>query len=130
MISNSNYLEEWMVEAEVTAFVPSCTSYQVDAYSVPNRATFKISVCDVHPVRRQLSHGVFKDDSEGGLSVRDLVVRILSGFRTGEAIPPVEVTDLPMGSDCRYRLTHGARRFYCSVAVSFTEVQAVKGLDL
>jgi hypothetical protein len=122
--------DEWLAEAKMSAFVPLSTSYQVDASSIPNRAISKISVCDVQPVRRQLSHGVFNNDSESGLSARDRVVRILRGFRTGEAIPPVEVAELPMGSNCRYRLTHGAHRLYCSVAVGFTEVPAVKGLDL
>jgi len=53
-----------------------------------------------------------------------------NGFRTGEAFPPIEVTEIPTGSDHKYRPTHGAHRFYCSVAVGFTEVPAVRGLDL
>jgi len=122
--------DEWLAEAQMGSFVPLSTSYQVDASSVPNRAIFKIPVRDVQPVRRQLSHGVFNNDSESGLPARDRVVRILGGFRTGEAMPPVEVIELPMGNKYRYRLTHGAHRFYWSVAVAFTEVPAVKGFDL
>jgi hypothetical protein len=60
-------------------------------------------------VRRAI--GIFKDSPEG-IPARERVIKILRGFRLGEAIPAVEVIEWSPGSPHKYRLTNGNHRFY------------------
>ncbi len=64
------------------------------------------------------------------MDTKDRVISILTGFRTGSAIPPVEVVLEPEGSNFRYKLVHGAHRFYCSLAAGYSHVPAIMGFDL
>src|SRR5205809_5789485 len=76
----------------------------------------EICISDVAPVRRHLSHGVFNDDAETGLPARDRVIKILCGFLRSAEVPPVEIVAMSPGAAHNYRLSHGAHRFYLSIA--------------
>ena len=52
------------------------------------------------------------------------MLRILRGFRKGDAIPPVAVFELPDATKFRYRLHDGFHRFYASIAVRFSRIPA------
>lgn len=102
-------------------FKPTSKAYRTDEDC--NEA----SIEDVGPVSRVSGIGIFNDGDEG--STRDRVIRILQGFRLGEAIPPVSII---AGHACyphRYKLTHGVHRLYCSLAAGFTHVPWVEGVD-
>lgn len=70
--------------------------------------------------------GIFNDSEEEG-TARERVLRILRGFRLDNAIPPVEIVEGQHPH--RYKLTHGAHRFYCSLAAGFTSVPTIEGFD-
>ena len=82
----------------------------------------------VGPLRRNLSAGVFNDNDVA--SARERVVSILRGFQSGSAIPPVEIVEAHANYGYRYKLTHGAHRFYCSLAAGYTHVPVVEGFDI
>ena len=105
-------------------FVPIRASYRGDPSAFPGREIAAVPINEVEPVSRQLSHGVFNDSPESG-TARERVSSILRGFRSDSAIPPVEVVRIQGSGPCRYRLFHGAHRFYCSVAAGFSHVPAV-----
>jgi hypothetical protein len=89
----------------------------------------ELRIVDVGPVslvRRSI--GIFRD-SPDGIPVRERVLKILRGFRLGEAIPPVAVVACRSGSLYKYELTDGTHRFYCSLVAGFTHVPAVKEFD-
>jgi hypothetical protein len=102
-------------------FVPSSTAYRVLQGKGQIR---EVRIDDVGPVSRD---PMFRDSIEEG-SARDRVVRLLRGFRSGDAIPPVEVVK-GSGYGHPHKLTHGAHRFYCSLAAGFTHVPTVEGFD-
>ena len=120
--------DTWWAEAGMEGFVPLTRAYLVDIKAAKGREPFEIRIDEVKPVRRNPGVGIFNDNDEA--SARDRVVSILRGFRTGSAIPPVEVVFEPAGSDFLYKLVAGAHRFYCSLAAGFTHVWAVKGFDI
>lgn len=95
----------------------------------PELCLFEVAVADVQPLRRNGSHGVFNDNLETG-SAQERVVRILRGFREGQSIPPIEVARLADRSSPNFKLSHGAHRFYCAVAVGFSHVPAVEVVDM
>ena len=115
--------DEWWDEAGMRGFIPAQKSYYADLKAFLGWTVYEIRVDEVEPVRRQLSHGVFNDDAETGRSAKDRVLDILRGFTNGAAIPPVDVIQV-QGADYRYKLTHGAHRFYCSVAAGFSYIPA------
>ena len=121
--------EKWWAEAGMPGFVPGSTSYTVDAKVFRNLAVREVRIDEVAPVRRELSHGVFSDDADTGLAAKDRVVRILRGFRSNAALPPVEIQELPSNASFKYRLYHGAHRFYLAVAAGFTHVPAIDVTD-
>jgi hypothetical protein len=122
--------EKWWREAGMVGVVIRGKSYQPDLSAFPKRSVYFVPLNRVQPVRRQLSHGVFNSDLETGLTAKERVLTILRGFLAGNAIPPVEVVELPPGHDFSHELIHGAHRFYCSLAAGFTEVPAVDGFRL
>jgi hypothetical protein len=122
--------EEWWQEAGMVGAVVRGKSYQPDLSVFPKRSVYFVPLGRVRPVRRQFSHGVFNNDLETGLTAKERVIAILRGFLAGNAIPPVEVVELPPSHDFGYELTHGAHRFYCSLTAGFTEVPAVDGFRL
>jgi hypothetical protein len=121
--------DQWWAEAGMTAFAPEGRSYRVDLNAFPDRTICEVPITEIEPVRRRLSHGVFNDDPVTGLSAKDRVVSILRAFRENAAIPPVELIRLPSSARLTYKLTHGAHRFYLSIAVRFTHIPAVKGVE-
>jgi hypothetical protein len=80
------------------------------------------------PVYRAPGIGIFNDNDEA--TAMERVVSILRGFRSGAAIPPVEVVRQPTRADFRYKLVAGAHRFYCSLAAGFYHVPALMGFDI
>jgi hypothetical protein len=108
-------------------FVPLTRTYLVNADAANGRKLFDIRIDEVRPVKRNPGVGIFNDNQEA--SARERVVSILRGFRTGSAIPPVEIVLEPPDSQFRYRLVAGVHRFYCSLAAGFSHVPAVEGFD-
>jgi hypothetical protein len=119
--------DEWWAAAEMVAFVPVTRSYRVDPTFSKNGASIvEISIADICPVHRSV--GIFRD-CEDGVPARERVVKILRGFRLGELIPAVEVLESKSCSACKYQLTDGTHRLYCSLAAGFTHVPTVQGFD-
>ena len=119
--------DTWYTEAEMDGFVPLTRTYLVNADAANGRKLFDIRIDEVRPVKRNPGVGIFNDNQEA--SARERVVSILRGFRTGSAIPPVEIVLEPPDSQFRYRLIAGVHRFYCSLAAGFSHVPAVEGFD-
>lgn len=120
-------IDEWWAEAGMIGFVPNSRAYRVAPQALPGKEILEVHISEVIAPQRALSHGVFNDDSnESGLTARERVSSILRGFLEGAALPPVEIVR-EAGLPNRYRLTHGAHRFYLSVAAGFSHVPAVHG---
>jgi hypothetical protein len=119
--------DDWWAEAGMAGFRPTCDAYCVDSDAFPGRPIHKIRIEDVGPVCRDRGVGIFNDNDEA--TGHERVVAILRGFRSDAAIPPVEVVNGTPGYPHQYKLTHGAHRFYCSLAAGFTHVPAVQGFD-
>ena len=120
--------DTWYTEAEMDGFVPLTRTYLLNADAANGRKLFDIRIDEVRPVKRNPGVGIFNDNQEA--SARERVVSILRGFRTGSAIPPVEIVLEPPDSKFRYKLVAGAHRFYCSLAVGFSHVPAAEGFDI
>jgi hypothetical protein len=118
--------DDWWTEAGMRGFVPTFTAYRVNQRLFPN--VHEVPIKDVGPVLRNPGVGIF-NDGEGEGSARERVVRILRGFRFDNAIAPVEIVDGQVGYPYRYKLVHGAHRFYCSLAAGFKSVPTIKGFD-
>jgi hypothetical protein len=117
--------DEWWAEAGMKDFVPKAPAYNADLSRLSGQTVYCVQIEEVTPVRRNLSHGVFNDDAETGRTAKDRVTDILRGFRSGAAIPPVEVMRLRSDSRHTYELKRGAHKFYLSVAAGFTHVPAI-----
>jgi hypothetical protein len=115
--------DEWWIEAEMTGFVPRAATYRVDHNLFENVREVRIE--EVGPGHRNPGVGIF-NDSEGS-TARERVLRILRGFQLDDAIPPVEIVEGQY--PYRYKLVHGAHRFYCSLAAGFTSVPTIEGFD-
>jgi hypothetical protein len=113
--------DEWWAEAGMEGFVPTRQSYRTDQDAT------EVSIVDIGPVGtvRQL-HRIFRE-SPDGVPARDRALKILQGFRRGEAIPPVEVTEGDEGYGHKFKLTNGTHRLYLSIAAGFTHVPTIKG---
>jgi hypothetical protein len=118
--------DDWWTEAGMRGFVPTFTAYRVNQMLFRNAQ--EIPIQDIGPVSRNPGVGIFNDSKAEG-SARDRVVRILRGFRFDDAIPPVEIVEAQPGHPYRYKLIHGAHRFYCSLAAGFKCVPAIDGPD-
>jgi len=121
--------DDWWVEADMVGFVPRSKSYRALSAS-KNHSVFEVCIEEIGPVEvgpgRRVS--IFKDDMEvEHLTARERVLRLLQGFRAGDAIPPVEVVENVPGYGFRDKLTHGTHRLYCALAAGFKHVPAVKG---
>jgi hypothetical protein len=123
--------DDWWAEAGMNGFIPKDSAYRADLQAVSGRRVYEVRVDEVVPVERKLSHGVFNDDHDKGLTAKDRVLKILRGFLANEAIPPVEVVELlPPVAPYRYKLTNGTHRFYLSIAAGFRQIPAVDGFDI
>jgi hypothetical protein len=116
--------DDWWAEAGMANFAAKSNSYSVGQSA---SQIFEVSIKDVGPARRSPGVGIFNDGEEG--TARTRAIRILRGFRLGEAIPPVELVEGKPEYGHRYKLTNGVHRLYCSLAVGFTHVPAVEGFD-
>lgn len=117
---------DWLVAAGMSGFVPASKAYRISKLLGENTSIQEIRIEDIGPVHRSV--GIFRD-SPDGIPVRERVINILRGFRSGDAIPPVKFVENKPGSAHRYKLTDGTHRLYCSIAVGFTHIPAVKGFD-
>lgn len=113
----------------MAGFSPVRASYLVDCASCDGHPLLYVRLAEVALVRRDPGVGIFNDDSEAGLTARERVVSILTAFRVGAALPPVEVVPLPERDTCRYRLVAGVHRLHCSLAAGFQLIPAIKGFD-
>lgn len=120
--------DTWWEEAGMKGFTPSTDVYCTNAEAGNGKEIFTVRIAEVSPARRNPGVGIFNTNAEA--TAKDRVISILAGFRNGSPIPPVEVVPEPEGSKFRYRLVHGAHRFYCSLAAGFSCVPAVKGFDI
>jgi hypothetical protein len=115
--------DDWWQDAGMNRFTPTRTAFRADPAAYPWATVFEVPVEQVSPLERKLSHGVFNDRQVPG-SARARVVRILTAFREGRPLPPVEVLPL-RDRGRRFALYDGAHRFYCAIVAGFTAVPAV-----
>ncbi len=120
--------DEWLAEADMLGFLPMSEAYHVDASGREGKV-LSVPILDVAPVKRSPGVPIFKDDPDTGRTARERVVSILQGFRADAKLPHVQVRRLEPGNEHTYKLTAGAHRFYCSLAVGFSAVPAVEGFD-
>ena len=120
--------DAWWAEAQMAGFVAPSTAYRVDLAAAKGQAVFEARIDEVGPVRRNAGVGIFNTNDTK--TARERVVSILTGFRTGAAIPPIELVTAPRGSGFRYKLTAGTHRLYCSLAAGFSHVPAMQGFDI
>ncbi len=118
--------DDWWTEAGMPGFVPVFKAYRVNHSLFQN--VREVPLEEVGPVSRNAGIGIFDDSEEEG-SARERVLRILRGFRFDDAIPPVEIVEGQAGAPFRYKLVHGAHRFYCSLAAGFKCVPSIEGFD-
>ena len=119
--------DAWLVKAGMVGFTPSTQAYPVPHCESVDGNFLEVATQDIQGVSEQRRQGgIFRDSPEG--TAQDRVVRILQGFRLGDALPAVEVVKTSVTSP-RYKLTHGTHRLYCSVAVGFTHVPTLPGFD-
>jgi hypothetical protein len=99
--------DDWWAEAGMNSYRPKGPSYHADLQAVSGQPAYEVRIDEVAPLERKLSHGVFNDDIENGLTAKDRVLKILRGFVANEAIPPVEVVKLlPASASYLYKLTN------------------------
>ena len=120
--------DAWWIEAGMVGFVPSSRTFRADSNAAEGQAIFEAAIGDVAPLRRNPGVGIFNDDLEA--TAQERVVRLLRGFHNGDAIPPVQLVADASFEGCRYKITHGSHRFYCSLAAGFTHVPAIVGFDI
>lgn len=113
--------DDWWAEAGMVGFVPKSKTYRVGK---SDKEILDVCIDDVGPVLRSAGVGTFNDSIEEG-PARMRAVRLLRGFRLGDAIPPVEVIEGSPEYPYRYKLFHGTHRLYCSLGAGFTHVPAV-----
>ena len=120
--------DAWWRDAGMTEFVPSARTFRPDLESAKGEKVFEARLDEVAPLRRKSGVGIFNNNEEA--TARERVVRLLKGFRNGDAIPPVELVPDMTFNGCRFKLTHGSHRFYCSLAAGFSHVPAIIGFDI
>ena len=122
--------DDWWAEAGMAGFTPSSTAYHSDPRTFPGQRIFEVRIEDIGPVRRAPGVGIFNDSPDTKVAARERVVAILLGFRSGAAMPPVQVVKAEPLSSHSYKLVHGTHRLYCSLAAGFSRVPAVEGFDI
>src|ERR1700730_11284201 len=106
--------DSWWAEAQMTGFVPTAAAYRVDLDAAKGGAVFEVRIDEIGPLQRNPGVGIFNNNEIK--TARERVLSILKCFRTGAAIPPVELVDAPAGSPFRYKIVAGTHRLYCSLA--------------
>ena len=117
--------DEWWVEAGMSGFTPYAAGYRFDSTAAGDEPVSIIAVTEVAPVIRSPGVAIFNDSATATSKQR--VISVLTAFRDGIALPPVEC----LRTDGRYpfRLIHGTHRLYCSIAAGFTHIPTVEGFD-
>lgn len=100
-------------------FVRAESAYHCDHAAAGGRRVCLIPIMDIGPVRRAPGVPVFD---------RERVERILHAFVVNGALPPVELTK--QAGRYPFYLKDGLHRVYCSIAARFTEIPAIKSIDL
>jgi len=85
--------DAWWAEAQMAGFVPLSRAYRVDVAGAKGQRIFEARIDEVGPVRRNPGIGIVNKNEE--LTAREQVLRILNGFRSNAAIPPIELVDAP-----------------------------------
>lgn len=85
--------DHWWAAAQMQRFVPSGRTYRVDLNSAKGQMVFEARIDEIGPVRRAPGIGIFNNNEEK--TARERVVCILTGFRTGATIPPIELVNTP-----------------------------------
>ena len=119
--------DDWWAEAGMVGFKAFSAAYRSDPGAFRERRIFEVRIDDIGPVQRAPNVGIFNDSPKA--TARERVVSILQGFRSGAAIPPVEVVEAAGSGAHPYKLVHVSHRLYCSLAAGFTHVPAVEGID-
>jgi hypothetical protein len=119
-------LDEWWAEVGMADFIRHSNAYR----STSEQGVFDVCINDVAPVHRNKGVGIFNDSIDNCLTARARVIRILRGFKSSDAIPPVVVADGKPDDPYRYKLIDGVHRLYCSIAAGFTHIPAVEGFDI
>ena len=124
--------DTWWSEAGMNAFIPHGRSYRLGVSEFPDLIPFEVIMSEVQPLIREGTHSVFKDAGIGRRegTARERVLRILGWFREDVPVEPVCVARLSTGTGYRFKLAHGAHRFYCAAAARFSHVQAVEVVDI
>jgi hypothetical protein len=120
--------DAWWAEAGMAGFVPLGRTFRPDLGAAEGQTVFEARIDEVAPLRRKPGVGIFNNNEEA--TARERVVRLLKVFRNGAAIPPVELVVDTSFKGCRYKITHGSHRFYCSLAAGFSHVPAKIGFDI
>ena len=103
---------EWILEAGLQSFEPSASGYHCD---VPHTL---VALEEIKPARR--NEGVTLDSN--GFN-RERMMRVLTGIRHGEPIPPILVWPAETGP-WRFELRDGFHRFYAAQTLKFSHVPA------
>ena len=113
--------DEWWNEAGMGGFVRigSCYARGPDPQR-PDAPIIIVPISDIRPPYR--GPGVVLDF--GGFR-RDRMIRILTGFASGNAIPPIVLNPTTQDTYC-YKVQEGWHRFHASVAVGFTHVPGIE----
>jgi hypothetical protein len=122
--------DDWWVEAGMIDFVPKSRAYRVKAEDAQNPTFCEVCIQDIESLgAMRHAVGIFRNDIDHGIPARERVIKILRGFRDGDAIGAVPILPARSDSPHKYRLVDGTHRLYCSLAAGFTHIPAVKGFD-
>lgn len=113
--------DSWWIEAGLEGFFPKTRAYLVSDEGIKGRKLYEVRIDEIRPVERNPGVAIFRNKND--------VIRILQGFKSGSAIPPIDIVfELP-DSKFRYKLVDGTHRLYCSLAAGFSHVPAVVGVE-
>ncbi len=122
--------DDWLIEADVIGFRASLESYEPSCPINETREVFSVRFEEVEPLReRARKIGVFCDSVETGETAKKRVMRILVWLRDGTPIDPVKVVRTDE-EPFKFKLVEGSHRFHCALALGFTAIPAVLGVDM
>jgi hypothetical protein len=128
MMINHNGVEtelpdEWWTAAGMPNFVRMASAYLCDHAATGGRHVCLIPIADIEPVPRTPAFRNWE-----GISARERVESILRAIVADIALPPVQLTRQATGYP--FSLKDGLHRLYCSIAAGFTDIPAVKFIDM
>jgi hypothetical protein len=123
--------DDWWAEAEMIDFLPIHRTYRVSPDDAQDPTFCEVCILDIAPLGPMRQNiGIFRDDICNGIPARERVLKILRGFKNGDAIGAVPVLPTDFGSPYKFRLTDGTHRLYCSLAAGFTHIPTIKGIAI